>query len=386
MKTTKLHILNLFLIIFFVAPSFAQKPEKIYGYAKVSKSNEYYLEQIELWKKEISKNSKNADAWFNYYRANRNAHLTSESQTGKSHNRFERLKKIVDEMEKNVPNSFEFNFVKWMNGWNDPSLLPYLDKAYKLNPNSFEVLIDMATQAEIARDFVNRDKYLNQWFDTGECSPGLLNYNYNVLSGLEPNAIVLTHGDNDTYPILILQAKGYRKDVSLINLSLLYLKNYREKIFKEFGLPALSSDPLESEEGNKNFIENIIKIIAENKNQRPVYTALTLGENFTKSVSSNLYLTGLALKYSTSEMDNIAILKNNFENKMALDYLNFQFNVDISQGIVKFINMNYLAPLVKLHEHYNLAGENAKAEKMKKLAMLIAKDANREEELKNYFK
>src|SRR3954462_15205273 len=84
-------------------------PEKIYGKNKVLKSNEYYLEQMELWKKEIDKDPKNADAWYNYYRANRNAYIKGEegdSQKTKGISRFDRLKGIVDGMEKNVPNSF----------------------------------------------------------------------------------------------------------------------------------------------------------------------------------------------------------------------------------------------------------------------------------------
>ncbi|MCE3297126.1 MAG: hypothetical protein K0R65_2840 [Crocinitomicaceae bacterium] len=368
-----------FAFLFLAGTLFGQKPEKIYGKNRVLKTNDYFLEQSALWKKEADKHPKNPDAWYNYYRASRNAYIVgeeTESQDSKGKSRFDRLNGIVDAMEKRVPNSFEYHYVKWLNGYNDPGFFPYLEKAHRISPERTEPLMDLSLYYEISGNAELQKKYCAAFYNSGEYSPGLLNYSYNMLSGLEENAIILTEGDKDTEGTWLLQAgMAYRTDVKLLNVNLLFIKDYRERIFRELGVKIPAFDPMENDENFARFRRDLIEELSKNTQRRPVYAAVTLGASYTEKINENLYLTGLASIYSKEPVDHFSGLRRNFEQLYKLDYLTLYFPGDISVDNVQQFNGNYLPALVLLTDHYRLSGEKTKADACKKLARELAEKA-----------
>ncbi len=166
-------------------------------------------------------------------------------------------------MEKEVPDSYEYNFVKWLNGNNDLSLFPFLEKANQWSPQSPEPIMGLIFYYEIKRDLPKRDKNIEDYYNMGEYSPGLLNYSYNLLLALENDAIVLTEGDKDTEAILLLQkGKKYRSNVLMLNVNLLLIDEYRERIFKELEIEPLGFNPLVNERSYEKFQQTIITDLA----------------------------------------------------------------------------------------------------------------------------
>lgn len=382
------NIIILILGIAFFNKTNAQNPEPIYSFAAYVKPSEYYKQQAELWKKETQKNPLNSYAWFNYYRATRNLVRTDTSDKRGYDAKYKQQADIVDEMEKIVPHSYEFNLAKWMHHGQNYAYLNYLKKANELGSDRSEHLSDMAGWGEIERDRNKRDLYCKKWLEKGKVSPGLLYYNYNTLMSLKPNAILLTFGDNDTYPAWILQAKGIRPDVSVINTYLFKIDEYRDKILAELGIKHKTFkafDTINMQEEYDWFSKELVKTLSKNKFNRPVYLVISCDTEYSKPIESDLYLVGLAYEYSPKTIDNMALLKKNIEQNFALDYLDKDFYLDISKDIVSRTNLNYIIPMIKLYDHYCLSGEGDKALKIKNKLLQLSQGFKEENDLKNYF-
>lgn len=380
---TKFKYLCGILFCFINSFTLAQKPEKIYSHAQVRKTNDFYLQQIDLWRKVIEKDNKNAEAWFNYYKANRYAHISSGHDSMYARNRFQRMSSVVKEIEENIPETFEAHFIKWANGYNDWNLLPELKKAYAIDSTRIETYDGFINLYEVERDEENRNRFLQKWKESGHISTGLLHYNYNVLQSVKPNAVLITAGDNDTYFAWMLQAVwGIRKDVLIVNVGLASMKRYSARLSKELGVNLPNTDDLNYED----YTAQLYKALVQNAAKRPVYIGLTVGKEYLKPVEKNLYLVGLVYAFSEQPFDNIAFLKRNMEREYTLDYLNLSFNNDPYESVVAIANSNYIIPMITLFNHYKVSGEMEKANFWKEKAKWVAKKANMEEQTKDYFK
>lgn len=120
-----------------------------------------------------------------------------------------------------------------------------LKKLVDIDPN-YELLVGNARQ-KLANEYVFMAQTLIQagyperglnWIQQARYDPSMLDLAKNMLAGLPSNAILVSGGDNDTYPLWFLQiVEGVRRDVAVINLSLLNLKEYRDLISVGLGLP-----------------------------------------------------------------------------------------------------------------------------------------------------
>jgi len=189
-----------------------------------------------------------------------------------------------------------------------------------------------------------------------------------MLQSVEDNAILITFGDNDTYPAWVLQrAKGIKPNVSVINASLIFLDEYRETYFRELGIPNFDVD-WDKAKSYQMMQTNLVKHIKANT-KRPMYFGISAPKELYESFKDEVHNVGLAYKWSEERFDNIAVIKKNYEKYYMLDYLKEEFSNDISQGIIDENSGNYIISLVTLYHHY----KESEDPKMKEVKTGIAK-------------
>jgi len=129
----------------------------------------------------------------------------------------------------------------------DLEALALLERAVELDPFYtdpwFSITIHYLERGEQEKVNVALRKIL----EAGAITDEVMDFSYNMLAGLEKNAILVTNGDNDTYPGWILtRVVGYRPDVTLVNRALLNTDWYPRTVESE-GVPNLiSSQSLDS--------------------------------------------------------------------------------------------------------------------------------------------
>jgi hypothetical protein len=168
----------------------------------------------------------------------------------------------------------------------------------------------------------------HQWFSHDRSRDYIpRDYAYNMLAALEPDAIIFTNGDNDTYPLwYIQQVEGFRPDVNVANLSLLNTKWYMKQLRdRSPAVPFSLSDeeidrmrPMVLKGGGVAWIRDLAvqHIIQENDWKRPIYVAVTVPPEIWSPYSDHLEMQGMVRRLvpqkKKGQIDEF-IMKRNFE-------------------------------------------------------------------------
>lgn len=360
----------------------AQTPEPVSSIVRQLHDYDWYRTQAIAWKNEIDKGSADKMAWVYWFRANRMAMLCDATKWGnEAGNYFEDKKEIVAKAEKSIPNSFEYYYLKiYDDGAGSDSGAVNIMRAQALRPYDPLLLPWLLNHYQFTNDRQNVALTCKKWFESNEMPQEMLTTAYNNLVSLEPNAILLVNGDNDTYPYWILQnVQKIRQDVVVVNVALALIDQYRTHLFEDNGI-----EPLQFSNDTARRPEIVVRHLFETVVDRPVYVSLFVDTRLYTNYTDRLYITGLSLRYSKKAFDNLKVLRENVENRFMLDFLRHSFYHTEAQSVVNQMNAGYLAIFQKLFGYYRQHGETEKARKLKELAQTVAASTGKTEWLK-YF-
>ncbi len=106
---------------------------------------------------------------------------------------------------------------------------------------------------------IKEDKLAKEFMIPGLYNDAAINIAKNYLNSCPPNAILITNGDNDTYPVLYVQeAEGYRTDVRVLNFTLAFSEWYIAQLYLKHNLsePVLTTIPFNKyKTGSNEWVE-----------------------------------------------------------------------------------------------------------------------------------
>ena len=216
-------------------------------------------------------------------------------------------------------------------------------------------------------------------------------YAYNMLEPLEPNAVVFTNGDNDTFPLWYIQeVEKVRKDVRVVNLSLLntpwYIQQLRDQEPKvpisftnaQLAVMGPYQDP---QTGQIVWVKDLAvkDIVKTNQWKKPLYLAVTVPEQM--GMEKQLSLEGLVFRIDPKETQRSVDLDKTMHNL----YSTFKYgglldkNRAYDTTVYKDENayrlvQNYTAAHVQAAYQLQLARRNPEAVKVLEDAVKISPD------------
>jgi len=363
-------LISSFLIFFTFVTFLNAQPQKVHRLVYDYQSKDWYSNQADLWEKELQLRPNNPDGWMSYYLA-----IDYSGKYAHDEER-EKLQVVLNKMQQFVKDSYEYYYLlDRFEKKDEKSNSHWLDKAYKINPKRPDAIYSLVDYHLLLGNKDIAKKYLTDLDATKDISSGLMNYNYNVLQSVEDNAILFTNGDNDTYPVWVLQkVYGIKPNVTVLNLSMINHKDYFKQKLSEININLNISDLPAAK--NENFSESFCITMTKKYPKIPVYFALTVYKKRLDDIETNLFISGLVSRYSSQRIDNIALLKKNME-KFRLDYLEFDWYDKrfLATKHIANLNTNYVASMVMLMEHYALSEDYKKADQLKRVALKLANKA-----------
>lgn len=253
--------------------------------------------------------------------------------------------------------TFEYNFYSYLAGNYDTDKFDYLEKAAFLSPGNSEVWEEMLGYYYIMNNELKAQTYLKLLKQKEVYDRSLIDYAKDVLKSVE-NGVLLTHGERDTYPLLIANEE-LGLDVEIINIDFLTSDTYRQSLReKDYVLP-------EGQFINTVYVNMFLNLNSDKK----IHVAMTLPKDYLSSLNEKLATKGLTYRFNEE-----VSYKVNQKIWNSLDKVILKKESRLAQSL----SANYIPLLKFLYE----AEKNEELKKnYKEQVKVILKGINREDQL-----
>lgn len=312
------------------------------------KSLSYYETQFKLWEKKVQKDNKDANAWLNYFKAAKSIESYREAEkmfdSTKREDwelRFGNLpyQKIAINAYKQIPNTFEANYMMYRKPWNDLDYT-YLLKAHEIRPFDRSILSGLFYYFLLVDDQENLKKTAFEIAKTDLISQLEYTLAYNILMEVEDGAVLKLSNDLKL-PAMVLQLTKNIKPNVLIpayriytlrttELQRKYCENFYLKIGAPINLEEIHSTNFKNKYKNYGLEHQYFEELFFAA-KKPIYIDNS-NNHVSEKYQSKLYLHGLTSKFSETPQNFIYTIKDNVENNYILDFLKLDFPIQVDSS------------------------------------------------------
>jgi hypothetical protein len=209
------------------APKEVERPERILSKRQVTYDSSTYAKLAQLWEKYYDAYP-SEDAYANWMYAARYADLSNyESMLSKGFEKFP-----------SDPVLLYLTGLTKTGRYDNLEARQLLERAAALDPTYMDPWHALAVEYLLQGDRENADVALRRLLNGRAVEDEVMDFCYNMIASMDTSAILITNGDNDTFPAWILtRIIRFRPDVNIVNRSLLNVESYTSSIVKE-GVPA----------------------------------------------------------------------------------------------------------------------------------------------------
>ncbi len=158
--------------------------------------------------------------------------------------------------------------------------LQLLERAAALDPSYMDPWYGLVVSYLSQGDREKADAALRQLLNSGAIQDAVMDFSYNMIACTDSGAILVTNGDNDTYPGWVLtRIIRFRPDVNIVNRSLLNTEWYPSLIVKEGVPPFITGSEMDTLEAE--FSADLRKARA---GQMPAQNVVLIGDRLVERI------------------------------------------------------------------------------------------------------